>query len=351
MGNTKVKYSFAEWCRDNNHEDWLYLWDYELNEIGPEEITYGSKQKRNFRCCDCGHLFQKRLDYVIHYGLRCNNCGDGISYPNKYVREFLCQLGNMYNFKLYCEHTFEWSNHIDQEKNRRLYDCVIKDDHNIVVIEIHGGQHYFESFLFDNTRTLLEEQKNDLFKYNLAIANGIKPDNYIIIDARESDDLWIKQSIIQCGIKKIYPFKDDDIDWNKCRRFASSNMAKQVCDKYADGNSRISDLCTDFALDRKTIKTYLKQGAKNGWCNYTSQPRNKNNPMICLNNGLIFASASECERVSERVFNTRLLQQAICQVLCNKRDSYKGYYFKKISTDEFEIQKNINPNVVFGNLY
>lgn len=351
MNQRKVKYSFAQWCFDNNHQEWLELWDYELNGMSPENVTYGMRKKCYFKCCDCGHLFQKRLDYVIRYGLKCSNCGDGISYPNKYVRDFLYQLSNIYHFNLHYEHTFEWAKHIDKDRNRRLYDCVIEDDQNIVIIEVHGRQHYFESFLFNNARTLLEEQENDLFKYNLAINNGIKPENYIVIDARESNDLWIKQSIIKCGIQKIYPFQDNDIDWNKCDQFASSNIAKQVCDEYVGGERDISDLCNLFGLDRKTIKTYLKQGAKNGWCNYTSQARNKNNPIICLNNNLIFASESECERMSERLFKTRLLQQGICQVLCKKRDSYKGYYFKKISIEEFKAQQNMNPDTVFGNLY
>ena len=32
--------SFAQWCIDNNHEDWLILWDYELNKISPYDISY-----------------------------------------------------------------------------------------------------------------------------------------------------------------------------------------------------------------------------------------------------------------------------------------------------------------------
>lgn len=351
MKERKVKYSFAEWCRDNNHQEWLDLWDYELNGVGPDDVTYGMRKKCHFKCCDCGCLFQKRLDYVIHYGLKCNNCGDGISYPNKYVRGFLYQLKNVYNFNLHYEHMFDWSNHIDEDKKRRLYDCVIENNQDIMIIEIHGRQHYFEGFLFNNARTLLEEQENDLFKYNLAIQNGIKPENYIVIDARESNDLWIKQSIINCGIQKIYPFKDSEIDWVKCNQFASSNVAKQVCDKYMGEEKNLSNLCSFFCLDKKTIKTYLKQGAKNGWCDYISQSYTKNNPIVCMNNNFIFASASECDRMSERLFNTRLTETVISQILCKKRDSYKGYYFEKISIEEFKIQKNINPDIVFGDLY
>ncbi len=50
MKERKVKYSFAEWCRDNDHQDWLDRWDYELNEIGPEDVAYRSGKKYWFKC-------------------------------------------------------------------------------------------------------------------------------------------------------------------------------------------------------------------------------------------------------------------------------------------------------------
>lgn len=348
---TKIKYSFAQWCRDNGHKDWLDLWDYELNDVGPDEISCGAKKKCFFKCHDCEALFQKRLDYIIHYGLRCSSCGDGISYPNKYVREFLNQLKKIYNFDIYSEHVFEWSKHIDENKSRRLYDFVIEDNQNIVIIEVHGRQHFYESFLFDGARTLLEEQENDLFKYNLAMANGVRPENYIIIDAKESNDLWIKKSIINCGIKNIYTFQDDDIDWIKCNQFASSNVAKQICDKYTNGDKNINTLCQSFDLDKKTIQKYLKQGTKNGWCDYIPKVPCKQSPIICLENNLIFASESECARLSEDLFGVVFNQTGISQMLSKKTDSYKGYHFKKISIKDFQIQKDINPNIVFGDLY
>lgn len=50
MKTTKVKYSFAEWCRDNNRQDYLDRWDYELNNIGPEDVHFRSGKKYWFKC-------------------------------------------------------------------------------------------------------------------------------------------------------------------------------------------------------------------------------------------------------------------------------------------------------------
>lgn len=46
----KTKYSFEQWCLDNGHQDWLDLWDYELNEIGPRDVAFKSHKSFWFKC-------------------------------------------------------------------------------------------------------------------------------------------------------------------------------------------------------------------------------------------------------------------------------------------------------------
>jgi len=45
--NTK---SFELWCMDNNKQDVLDRWDYELNKLKPNEIPYGTLKKYYFKC-------------------------------------------------------------------------------------------------------------------------------------------------------------------------------------------------------------------------------------------------------------------------------------------------------------
>jgi hypothetical protein len=49
---TKLKNSksFEQWCIDNNRQDVLNRWDYELNSCKPSEITFGTKYKCYFKC-------------------------------------------------------------------------------------------------------------------------------------------------------------------------------------------------------------------------------------------------------------------------------------------------------------
>ncbi len=42
--------SFLQWCKDNNHQDYLDRWDYNLNNKTPEEVTASSNQIYWFKC-------------------------------------------------------------------------------------------------------------------------------------------------------------------------------------------------------------------------------------------------------------------------------------------------------------
>lgn len=61
MVKHKVKYSFAQWCRDNRHEDWLALWDYKLNNIVPDEVSYRSGKTYWFKCPRGIHESEEKL--------------------------------------------------------------------------------------------------------------------------------------------------------------------------------------------------------------------------------------------------------------------------------------------------
>lgn len=42
--------SFAQWCNDNNRQDILDRWDYDLNGCNPYEISYANSKKYYFKC-------------------------------------------------------------------------------------------------------------------------------------------------------------------------------------------------------------------------------------------------------------------------------------------------------------
>ena len=81
MKNIKVKYSFAEWCMDNGHEDWLNFWDYELNDVGPDEVSYCTKIKYWFKCRNKCHPSYQCSIAEYRRGNRCPVCSNHVIIP------------------------------------------------------------------------------------------------------------------------------------------------------------------------------------------------------------------------------------------------------------------------------
>ena len=47
LSNSK---SFEQWCIENNRQDVINRWDYELNGCSPKDVCYGTNKKYWFKC-------------------------------------------------------------------------------------------------------------------------------------------------------------------------------------------------------------------------------------------------------------------------------------------------------------
>lgn len=421
MKNIKVKYSFAEWCKDNGHEDWLSLWDYELNDVSPDEVAFRSTRKYWFKCfqglhdselkilsnltsekthlfckkcnimynnisvaypdyvkyfanklesenltrwseksidvvCpDCGYIFKKRVCDLISYPFNCKHCGDKSTYPNKFVFEFLLQLKELYNFDIYPEHVFEWSKNLEKDcKSRRIYDFYINDFNNQMIVEVHGEQHYNGSFQqYKGARTLQEELNNDAFKKDLAITNGIIKNNYIVIDARKSSPNWIKYAILNSGIQKVFPFQEDDIDWNKCNINACKNLVKIASELWNNGIRNTTVIGQKIGKTQATTISYLKRAHDLGWCDYTSKyiQHSKRKPVLCIDDNIAFESAQICSERSIEIFGVYMCAESIQNTACGTNSSYRGKHFQYINKTDLLKHYEIYPELTFMDEY
>ena len=179
-------------------------------------------------------------------------CGDGISYPEKFVISMLDQLEINY------QHDSYWI------ENKR-YDFYFEYNDSKYVLECHGEQHYR-----DNTglRTTLEEQiKNDKYKENLALQNNII---YISLDCRHSNLKWIKNNILNSELNNLFDLTY--INWLQCEEFALKNVIKEVCLVYENMKEKNTlVLSKQFNLAQGTIIRYLHKGNKVGWCTYNKR--------------------------------------------------------------------------------
>lgn len=230
----------------------------------------GSHKKTDFICKRCGSIINARIDHVCNGIISCKQCSDGLSYPSKFVYNFLRQILPIELFDM--EKTFDWSKKI-QHKNLKLsgnkkYDFYISST-NPIIIEAHGEQHFKKNSFHShkNSKTLEEEQENDKLKMQLAINNGILPDHYIQLDCRESNMEYIKSSIMQSELPRLFHFTEDQIDWQECNRFATSSRVYEACELWNNGLHSTTKIGIKMKLNQTTILKYLRRGSELGIVN------------------------------------------------------------------------------------
>lgn len=69
-GRKNITKNFEEWCLENSRQDYLDLWDYELNNILPNEVGFGSEQYLYFKCPN--HIHNSELKKIISLTRREN---------------------------------------------------------------------------------------------------------------------------------------------------------------------------------------------------------------------------------------------------------------------------------------
>lgn len=241
-----------------------YLIKYFVNIEDTYKYTYGTHKKFMLKCPSCGFEKEMRIRDMYNQRFSCPKCSDGISYPEKLMFNLLCQLKENKLIK-YFKH--QLSSNILNWCDKYRYDFYFELNEEKYIIEVHGIQHYYGSFEKLSGRTLEEEQQNDLNKYNLAIQNGIKPENYIIIDCRKSELDFIKNNILNSRLNEIFDL--NNVDWIEIGQASEKSLVKQVCDYWHLHNEinceniKQKDLKKIFKISDSTISSYLKRGGKN----------------------------------------------------------------------------------------
>ena len=246
-----------------------FMTDEQMKSIMPH-----SGKKISLPCPDCGMIKDISPANLVSYGFGCI-CGDGQSFPNKFVYNALTQLG----INVKPEYSPQWATPL------RYDDYLI--DYNII-IENHGAQHYEENPL--TTRTLQEEQDHDILKYNIAQQNGIY--DYIVLDCRRATLGWIKQSIMQSKLPEILCFSEFDIDWTKALEYATHSLIKTSADMFNEGFV-IKDIACKLQKNESTIRTWLKRASEIGWCEY--QPKTPK-AIYCIEMNTLFATKNKAAK-------------------------------------------------------
>ena len=231
-------------------------------DLKPTRVTCGYNIKVWWLCPDCGCEWEAEVHRRAVRGNGCPNCGDGISRPEIVLALLLDSL----NIKF--EKQLKFDGH------KFLYDFYLIDYG--IIIEVHGVQHYKNTGFI---RSYEEEHENDLIKYDIAVLNGYEYNkNYFVIDARESNIEWLRNSINHCLFFKQFDL--NNIDWKEIDKQAQKSLKVEACLYWKEQKEINKDLTTaimaeTFKIDRSTIINWLTWGNKSGLCIYNSEEESK----------------------------------------------------------------------------
>ena len=275
----------------------MLLENKELGYIYPKS----SKQRVNFICPTCGEVVNRQIQSITRNRFVCPYCSWEKSFGEKIFRRIFINT----NINFESEKTFSWS-------NRKRYDYYLSD-YNCIV-EIHGAQHFYYTGLSE--RTLEEEQKNDNWKKDIAIKNGIERENYVVIDARDTSLDSIKSQVKNSKLSEFYNF--DLLDWNEVYTQAMNSIMKETCELFNKTNYNAKKLSEELKISVSTVLRYLNIGYQIGLCkkyNWKDVDNDHTKKVICITTNEIFDSIAD----AENKYNITLINGN-----CKGRYTYKG---------------------------
>ena len=232
---------------------------YFLDESLPYSCTVGSKTTFQAKCPECGRIKNKKMAIHTLYSAKSIGCtcGDGYSYPNKFMYSVLEQLLEQKQIKGFQnEFSPDWL-------QGRRYDFLVEfveTGKTITIVEMDGKLGHGNKML-DKRISREESLAIDRWKDEQALKHGMR---MLRINAEKSDKDYLREKIVD-SLGKICNVHQ--IDWVKADAFALSNLVKKVCDFYEENKPIGTDMVAKhFHISRSTIVDYLKRGEKNSGC-------------------------------------------------------------------------------------
>lgn len=289
-------------------------------------------------CPDCGRVKNGKSrigDIYKNHSIGCS-CSDKISYPEKLMCNILEQLGVDFEWQL-SKSSFDWCGDYRYD----FYDKNLN-----MIIETHGAQHG----KINGWKITLEEQINiDKNKKILALKNNIN--TYIELDCFESDLDYIKKSILDSYLPKIYDLST--INWYEADKFALGNFTKLICE-YFEINKDVllmKEIAKNLNISTTTLVSYVKKGNKYKWCNYDPKYMHKiNNKKRKYKNckyvyfkelNQVFLSARQISDFSELLVGTKLKSNKIQLVCSGVYENHIGFHFSYIEKDNLDKKYNV----------
>lgn len=285
--------------------------------------SYGSGEKVEMKCPDCGIEFLVTLKHLSERGFSCPMCSDRISFPNRILRSFLKSVSRQiedYDF----EKQFDWS-------QGKIYDGYFVKNGKKYLIEMQGEQHYRDAW-----DTKENTQANDNLKAQLAKENNFE---LIAIDCKISDFNYIKKNMMDSELKGLFSIRKRN--WDTIFKQATSSLVVKAAEIYNSGITSPTQIGEKLRVHRKTVRSYLEKAAQLKMIDY----KKKINPTYSINvyndsDTLLFKGIGlkDCIRNLENLAPQTHFETI--KKYCDTRTLYKNYYF--YSSDKDPHNKFIN---------
>jgi Zn finger protein HypA/HybF involved in hydrogenase expression len=278
--------------------------------------SYGSGEKIEMKCPDCGMEFTMALNHLSKRGFSCPICSDKVSLPNRILRAFLKSVSKQIE-KYGFEKDFDWS-------QGKIYDGFFIKNGKKYLVEMQGEQHYKDTW---NSKE--ETQENDRLKAQLAEENGFE---LIVIDCENSNFNYIKKSIMNSKLRELFSIRKRN--WDAIFKQATSSLIVKAAELYNNGITSPTQIGKELGVHRKTVQNYLEKASQLKMINYEK----KINPTYSINvydafDTLLFKEIGlkDCVRNLENL-NPQTHLETI-KKYCDTRILYRNYYFYSSDKD------------------
>lgn len=181
--------SIKIWCEENNREDILELWDYELNKYTPDTISFSSHYDIYFKCKNGKHKSHSMKLYSITLNgsdIICKDCYLEENSFGKWCKDNAPELLNLWDYELNncspydvnkCTHIkyyFKCPNGIHKSL---LHDLrhITERDHKIFCKYCNSfAQYLLDNFEDDALTKVWDADKNDISPYDMSYSASRK---------------------------------------------------------------------------------------------------------------------------------------------------------------------------------
>lgn len=211
-----------------------------------------SEYETDFICPYCNLISTKKIKNVSAKGFNCPFCNDYISYPNKFMANFLRDMNVVFK-----------SEYVIKPYLYR-YDFYFEFNNKQYVVELDGAYGHGE---FDTKNKNVSQQIfDDEEKDRIAKENGFI---MIRIDCKYKNLCsrfnYIKQAFNSSLLKEIFIYNDDllvQID-RKCEK----SIIVEMSEKWNQGVCSYEEFEKIFGINRPGIRRYLKRACEVGLIN------------------------------------------------------------------------------------